>query len=85
MNLDDLRSPVHFLEQVGLSHDNWLRAYEGWLALEGQGISDAVDRAGTPWLRMYDRLGERVDEISLSRLLADAQTWIPCRRPLAGA
>lgn len=30
---------------------------------EGHAISDAVDRGGTPWLRMFDRLGARVDEI----------------------
>lgn len=27
--------------------------------------SDATDRAGTPWLRMFDALGKRVDEILL--------------------
>jgi acyl-CoA dehydrogenase len=26
-------------------------------------ISEAVDRAGTPWLRMFDQFGTRVDEI----------------------
>jgi hypothetical protein len=27
------------------------------------GISEAVDRAGTPWLRMFDQFGKRTDEI----------------------
>jgi alkylation response protein AidB-like acyl-CoA dehydrogenase len=64
MSFDVLRSPVQFLQQVGIraSHD-WLREYETWFEQEGQGISDAVDRAGTPWLRMFDQWGARVDEI----------------------
>jgi alkylation response protein AidB-like acyl-CoA dehydrogenase len=61
---DVLRSPVPFLQQVGICADqDWLREYEAWFEREGQGISDAVDRAGTPWLRMFDRWGVRVDEI----------------------
>lgn len=64
MSFDVLRSPVQFLQQVGISADqDWLREYEAWFEREGQGISDAVDRAGTPWLRMFDRWGTRVDEI----------------------
>lgn len=61
---DVLRSPVQFLQQIGIpaGHD-WLRGYEAWFESEGQGISDAVDRAGTPWLRMFDQWGVRVDEI----------------------
>jgi alkylation response protein AidB-like acyl-CoA dehydrogenase len=61
---DVLRSPVQFLQQAGICADqDWLREYEAWFEREGQGISDAVDRAGTPWLRMFDRWGARVDEI----------------------
>jgi acyl-CoA dehydrogenase len=64
MNFDVLRSPVQFLRHVGICADqDWLREYEAWFESDGQGISDAVDRAGTPWLRMFDRLGARVDEI----------------------
>jgi acyl-CoA dehydrogenase len=64
MRFDALRSPVQFLQQAGICADqDWLREYEAWFEREGQEISDAVDRAGTPWLRMFDRLGERVDEI----------------------
>jgi acyl-CoA dehydrogenase len=40
-----------------------LREYESWWQTEGARISEATDRAGTPWLRMYDRGGRRVDEI----------------------
>ena len=64
MSFDALCSPVQFLQQLGIRADqDWLREYEAWFEREGQFISDAVDRAGTPWLRMFDRLGTRVDEI----------------------
>ena len=64
MNFDVLQSPVQFMQQEGVSAEHaWLREYELWFQNEGQAISDAVDRAGTPWLRMFDRLGTRVDEI----------------------
>ncbi len=62
-----LRSPVQFLQLAGIPADqDWLQDYEAWFEREGQGISDAVDRAGTPWLRMFDRWGARVDEILYS-------------------
>ena len=62
---DILRSPLLFLQSVScdVSRQDWLGAYQEWWQQEGQGISDAVDRCGTPWVRMFDRLGERVDEI----------------------
>jgi acyl-CoA dehydrogenase len=64
MTFDVLRSPVQFLQQNRISADqDWLREYEAWFEREGQGISDAMDRAGTPWLRMFDLMGTRVDEI----------------------
>jgi acyl-CoA dehydrogenase len=64
MSFDALRSPVQFLQQTGVGADqDWLREYETWFEREGQGISDAVDHAGTPWLRMFDLSGARVDEI----------------------
>ncbi len=64
MSFDVLQSPVRYLQEVGISGDqDWLRKYETWFEDEGQEISEAVDRAGTPWLRMFDRFGARVDEI----------------------
>ena len=45
---------------------DWLHDYAAWWEKEGRDISDAVDRAGTPWLRMFDRSGTRVDEILYS-------------------
>lgn len=67
MPLESLQSPLRFLQFMG--HDvlpDWLQEYASWWEKEGQAISDAVDRAGTPWLRMFDRSGARVDEILFS-------------------
>jgi acyl-CoA dehydrogenase len=65
MEIDVLRSPVSFLQNMlgALPHERVLREYESWWEAEGRHISDATDRAGTPWLRMFDRGGRRVDEI----------------------
>jgi acyl-CoA dehydrogenase len=65
MELAVLRSPVDFLQHMlgPLPHQRALREYESWWEAEGRQISDATDRAGTPWLRMFDRGGRRVDEI----------------------
>lgn len=64
MSLDSLRSPVAFLEERlgSLPHREVLKEYEAWW-FEGQAISDAVDQGGTPWLKMFDRFGNRVDEV----------------------
>jgi acyl-CoA dehydrogenase len=68
VSFQDLESPLRFLEstQTDFHPPRWLQEYEAWWQKEGQGISDAVDRAGTPWLRMFDRSGNRVDEILYS-------------------
>ena len=60
-----LRSPTAYLTRgLGqLPAASALRSYEAWWESEGAGISAAIDRAGTPWLRMYDEYGKRVDEI----------------------
>jgi acyl-CoA dehydrogenase len=64
-DFDTLRSPLSFLRSrfQDVSHRDVLDAEEVWWKKEGVAISDAIDRAGTPWLRMFDRLGKRVDEI----------------------
>ena len=63
--LDTLRSPLAFLQSrlPEIPHRSILEAEEAWWKSEGVAISNAIDRAGTPWLRMFDRLGKRVDEI----------------------
>jgi acyl-CoA dehydrogenase len=65
MKFDTLRTPLSFLKAAAshIPQPDWLPAFETWWETEGRNISDSVDRAGTPWLRMFDRLGARVDEI----------------------
>lgn len=67
--LNALLSPLNFLQSrlQDIPHRDVLNAEEGWWKNEGVAISDAIDRAGTPWLRMFDRLGKRVDEILYPR------------------
>ena len=68
VNFDTLRSPLPFLQNTfcDLRLPDWLQPYQRWWEREGQGISNATDRHGTPWLRMFDRSGVRVDEILFS-------------------
>lgn len=68
-DLSSLRSPLNFLRNrlSDLPHGDVLDAEERWWQSEGLPISDAIDRAGTPWLRMFDRFGKRVDEILYPR------------------
>ncbi len=65
---EQLASPLDFLsDNLGHNPDAAvLAAYEHWWSSQGQVISDTVDRAGTPWLRMFDRAGTRIDEICYS-------------------
>jgi acyl-CoA dehydrogenase len=67
--LDTLRSPLPFLQSRlhDIPHRHVLNAEEAWWKSEGVAISGAIDRAGTPWLRMFDRLGKRIDEILYPR------------------
>jgi alkylation response protein AidB-like acyl-CoA dehydrogenase len=68
MKAEELRSAVEFLRPfVSIAGPpEWLHEYENWWKDEGQAISDSVDRAGTPWLRMFSEAGARVDEILYS-------------------
>jgi alkylation response protein AidB-like acyl-CoA dehydrogenase len=63
--LDALRSPLAFLQARlhKIPHLELLAAEEKWWKSQGVAISSAIDRAGTPWLRMFNPFGERVDEI----------------------
>lgn len=63
MNFESLLSPVRFLQSIAPGIPDWLGQLESWWEEKGQSISDATDRAGTPWLRMFDVSGARVDEI----------------------
>lgn len=65
MMLEPVRSPAAFLNlMLGPRPEaTFLRDYASWWETEGRPISDAVDRAGTPWLRMFDEFGNRIDEM----------------------
>lgn len=65
MQSEILRSPFAYLHNLigETQYDSVLQEYEAWWKQEGQSISDAVDRARTPWIRMFDIRGRRVDEI----------------------
>ena len=62
--LNGLASPGEWLRRVvpDIIVDDAVE-YERFWREQGQPISDAVDRAGTPHLRMFDALGRRVDEV----------------------
>ncbi len=63
-DFQSLLSPLTFLEPIVPSRElEPLTEYEAWWRREGMAISSAVDRLGTAWLRMFDELGHRVDEI----------------------
>lgn len=65
MDHETLKSPTGFLRGLlrDLPDEAALRDYEAWWEAEGKDISAVVDREGTPWLRMFDVVGNRVDEI----------------------
>lgn len=65
MHPEVITSPTAFLDAMlgDVPHHDELRAYEAWWEAEGRATSDAIDRAGTPPLRAFDRLGRRVDEV----------------------
>lgn len=65
MHREDLDSPAAAVLRVHgeMAERDALIAYEQWWQNRGKAISEAVDRCATPWLKMFDRAGERVDEI----------------------
>lgn len=65
MNFDTPRLPVSFLKQMlhEIPCEKALREYETWWETAGKPISESVDRLGTPWLKMFDRFGQRLDEV----------------------
>ncbi len=65
MDYESLKSPTGFLKLMlrDLPDQAAYREYETWWEAEGKEISASVDRAGTPWLRMFDVFGKRLDEI----------------------
>jgi len=68
-DLSLLRSPLRFLQSriPEIPLRELLATEEDWWKDEGVAISGDIDRGGTPWLRMFDRDGKRVDEILYPR------------------
>ncbi len=60
-----ISSPTALLRnlQGDIAHAAVLTEYETWWEREGKDISAAHDRAGTPWLKMFDVFGKRIDEV----------------------
>jgi alkylation response protein AidB-like acyl-CoA dehydrogenase len=67
--LDTLRFPLSFLQSrlPRIEHLDVLETEQQWWKTEGVAVSGAIDRAATPWLRMFDKSGSRVDEILYAR------------------
>jgi len=63
--LETLRNPLSFLKSRlrVIEHTYVLEEEQRWWKSEGVAISEEIDRAGAPWVRMFDRSGRRVDEI----------------------
>jgi len=64
-DFDSVRAPLSFLKSRLniIEHPDLLEGEQRWWKTDGLAISKAIDRAGTPWVRMFDRAGKRVDEI----------------------
>jgi acyl-CoA dehydrogenase len=60
-----MTTPLDYLhERLGaLPIDAALADYQDWWLQTGCAVSDAVDRGGTPWLRAFDAVGRRVDDV----------------------
>ena len=60
-----LSSPAKFLRSFldkQISKET-LETYEAWWEEKGKDISTLIDREGTPWVKRYDRTGNRIDKI----------------------
>lgn len=64
MRAELILSPTNFLEHAFKSEYPYLAKYETFWEEDGRAISTAVDSAGTPWLKQFDRFGNRIDQIS---------------------
>jgi len=65
ITLEHILKPTDYLQHMSgeLPFLNTLMDYQAYWFEHGQAVSDAVDRAGTPWIRMFDEVGRRIDEI----------------------
>lgn len=82
-----LESPVDYLNRMlpYLDFGKGLAASEGWWRERGMEVAAAVDRSGTPWLRMFDVLGRPEETVlmpagyreMLERGYRDGVVWRP--------
>jgi acyl-CoA dehydrogenase len=66
MDFNAIRRPFSFLQDnLGrqMPHAEPLAAENDWWENEGARISQTVDRSGTPWLRMFNESGRRIDQV----------------------
>ena len=68
MTLDKVGTPLTFLQQMlpELAVEPDMKQLQQWWEKKGKAVSAATDGAGTPWLRMFDRFGDRTDDILLA-------------------
>lgn len=66
-HLDNIHLPLQFLRDNQLLPENinadYLDNYQAWWRSEGIEMSRTVDQNGTPWLKMFDKQGKRIDQI----------------------
>ena len=65
IDFDTLRAPLSFLQSrlATIQHLDVLESEQRWWKSQGVAISSAIDRALTPWVRMFDCAGKRIDQI----------------------
>ncbi len=56
-------TPTAFLELFDVRISEEISEHENWFFKEGLKISESVDRMGTVRLKMFDRFGNRIDEL----------------------
>ena len=63
----DWNHPLEAMQAFGPTHlsEAELTDYFDWWCQEGRWLSHAIDRAGTPWIRMYDEVGNRIDRVEM--------------------
>jgi acyl-CoA dehydrogenase len=64
-DFNTIRFPLNFLQSrlIPIQYLDVLDAEQQWWTSTGAAISEEIDRAGTPWVRMFDRFGKRTDEV----------------------
>ncbi len=65
--LDNIHLPLHYMQDNNFlkpeADTDYLEEYQSWWRSKGMDISRTVDQHGTPWLKMFDKQGRRIDQI----------------------